>query len=191
MYDEKTCMCDEAAWLIVAKTENGVEIAFFECHATEDQDSPNGVGWYFASHMKDRNGNWAEHDGGMYWDYENATDLRSVIGESVPFMELQSILIDYNDFEEICFGGDKDREKMLLDKLGFLIHEVAQPEKAYNVKITETLERTVSVKASNRDEALDKVKSSYKNETHVLDADDFKDVSFKVIGYDRGRNAAR
>jgi hypothetical protein len=180
MYNEKTCYCDKAAWFITGITENGIVCAIFECHATDDQDSPNGVGWYFAAHMKGKDGHWDEHGGGMYWDYENATDPEHIIAEAVPFKEFITRQIPYKDFEDICFGEDKDKETAWFIEAGVVGPEKPTNEKSYNVRITETLERTITVKANNRDEALDKVKSDYKHETHVLDADDFKCVNFTV-----------
>ena len=106
VYDEKTCICDEAAWLITRKTENGSQHAFFECHATDDQESPCGVGWYFASYVKSDSGKWDEYDGGIYWDYENATDLESVIGETLPFSDFKQKRIAYEDFEAVCLRQD-------------------------------------------------------------------------------------
>ena len=52
--------------------------------------------------------------------------------------------------------------------------------KKYKVKITEILERTVEVEAGSREAAEDLVAKQWKNSEHILDADDFKDVSFKA-----------
>jgi hypothetical protein len=43
------------------------------------------------------------------------------------------------------------------------------------------------VKATNRDEALERVKDGYKHEVHVLDSEDFKAVHFKVATQERSR----
>ena len=43
--------------------------------------------------------------------------------------------------------------------------------KEYDVKITETLEKTVTVQAENRDAAEEQVKTAYYNSEHILDAE--------------------
>jgi hypothetical protein len=59
------------------------------------------------------------------------------------------------------------------------------------VRITETLERTVQVKAASREEAKERVADGWKYETHVLGADDFKGVEFRVLHPDRSRDKGR
>ena len=49
----------------------------------------------------------------------------------------------------------------------------------YEIKIEEILQRTVKVKAENRDEAVRKVIKMYRNEEIILGAEDFIDVNFK------------
>ena len=50
--------------------------------------------------------------------------------------------------------------------------------KEYDVKITETLEKTVTVQAENRDAAEEQVKTAYYNSEHILDAENFTGVAF-------------
>ena len=50
--------------------------------------------------------------------------------------------------------------------------------KEYDVKITETLEKTVTVQAENRDAAEEQVKTAYYNSEHILDAENFTGVEF-------------
>lgn len=50
--------------------------------------------------------------------------------------------------------------------------------KEYDVKITETLEKTVTVQAESRDAAEDQVKTAYYNSEHILDAENFSGVEF-------------
>lgn len=50
--------------------------------------------------------------------------------------------------------------------------------KEYDVKITETLEKTVTVQAENRDAAEEQVKTAYYNSQHILDAENFTGVEF-------------
>jgi len=46
----------------------------------------------------------------------------------------------------------------------------------YTVEITETLQRDVTVKAADADDALDKVRAMYRNSEVVLDSGDFDGV---------------
>lgn len=54
--------------------------------------------------------------------------------------------------------------------------------KSFNVQITETLQRTVTVEALNYNEALTLVRVVWKKSQYVLDADDFIEAAFEVIG---------
>lgn len=54
--------------------------------------------------------------------------------------------------------------------------------KMYDVEITETLQRTVSVEAASREEAERIVTEAWNNEVYVLDSTDFIDVDFKTVG---------
>lgn len=51
----------------------------------------------------------------------------------------------------------------------------------YKIKITEKLQRIVEVKANDQTEALEEVIKMYRDEKIVLNADDFKNVTFKNI----------
>ena len=52
----------------------------------------------------------------------------------------------------------------------------------YKVIIKEEYIRTIEVEAVDKSEALDKIIKQYRNEDIVLDADDFFDVEFEVVG---------
>lgn len=52
--------------------------------------------------------------------------------------------------------------------------------KEYEVTITETLQRTVSVEADSKEAAERMVSDGWNNEDYVLDAEDFIDVDFKT-----------
>ena len=54
--------------------------------------------------------------------------------------------------------------------------------KSYEVKITETLRRTVTVEARDYDEAIDKVREAWRRSEYVLDADDFLEAGFEIVG---------
>ena len=187
LYDNRTCEYDQAAWLLTVNAKERTTYAFFEAHISGDEHSPCGQGWYFSSYMKGEYG-WEEYDGGIYWDYENATDLEEVIGETVPFREYSYKQIDYMDFENICHCGDTDRELELLSELGIVVPACFSKEKSYNVTITETLKRTVTVKANSREEALARIEDGWKYETHVLGQEDFKEVHFAASQSTRERS---
>lgn len=52
--------------------------------------------------------------------------------------------------------------------------------KKFDVEITETLQRTVSVEAASQEEAEKIVKEAWNNEDYVLDSSDFVGVDFKT-----------
>jgi hypothetical protein len=52
--------------------------------------------------------------------------------------------------------------------------------KEYSVRITETLEQTVTVKANSAAEARKIVEDQWRNSDHILDADDYVGVTFTV-----------
>ena len=54
--------------------------------------------------------------------------------------------------------------------------------KKFDVEITETLQRTVSVEADSRAEAERLVTEAWNNEDYVLDSTDFVGVDFKTVG---------
>ena len=51
----------------------------------------------------------------------------------------------------------------------------------YKVEITEFLQKTIEVDATNKNEAYSKVKHMYDNEEIILSADDFTDKEIKVL----------
>jgi hypothetical protein len=67
----------------------------------------------------------------------------------------------------------------LKDKLAAAKDKAAMRD--FEVRITETLERTVIVEARNMEEAKDIVTEQYRNSDHVLDADDFTGVSITTL----------
>ena len=52
--------------------------------------------------------------------------------------------------------------------------------KEFDVKITETLEKTVTIAAESREEAQEMIRQAYFDGEHILDADNFTDVDFTV-----------
>ena len=63
--------------------------------------------------------------------------------------------------------------------------------KEYDIKITETLEKTVTVQAESEAAAEKKVKDAYYNQEHILDADNFTGVDFKAKRHTRSRDQER
>lgn len=51
----------------------------------------------------------------------------------------------------------------------------------YKIEITETLQKTVEVEASDRTEALDKVKNMYYSEKIWLMSDDITDTTIEFV----------
>ena len=54
--------------------------------------------------------------------------------------------------------------------------------KKYDVEITETLQRTVSVEAASQEEAQQMVTDAWNHQDYVLDSNDFIGVDFKTVG---------
>ena len=54
--------------------------------------------------------------------------------------------------------------------------------KSYNVEITETLRRTVTVEAHDYDDAISKVREAWRRSEYVLDANDFLEAGFEIVG---------
>ena len=54
--------------------------------------------------------------------------------------------------------------------------------KSYEVEITETLRRTVTVEARDYDEAISKVREAWRRSEYVLNADDFIEAGFEIVG---------
>ena len=54
--------------------------------------------------------------------------------------------------------------------------------KKFDVEITETLQRTVSVEAASQEEAEKIVTKAWNNENYVFDSTDFVGVDFKTVG---------
>jgi hypothetical protein len=109
----------QAAWAVCGIGEKGAELWFFEAHAADDEDSPTGEGFYFASWNKDGCG-WEEYDGGQYWGYASAGQLEEAIGGALPFHEYSCRPIPYADFEAVCHGGDGSVEQRYA---GHLLHD--------------------------------------------------------------------
>lgn len=53
--------------------------------------------------------------------------------------------------------------------------------KEYDIKITETLEKTVTVKALSKDQAQEQVQQAYYNSEHILDSENFTGVQFDTL----------
>lgn len=53
--------------------------------------------------------------------------------------------------------------------------------KVFNVAVTETLCRTISVQADNPNEAYLIIRNAWRNSEFVLEAGDFFDVDFNVV----------
>ena len=53
--------------------------------------------------------------------------------------------------------------------------------KTYQIEITETLSRVITVEAENPDKAMDEVLNNYDSGEIVLDSNDFMDVEFTEL----------
>jgi hypothetical protein len=124
------------------------------------------------AHEKHESGRWDEYDGGIFWHYSEATDLECAIGDTVPFREYSYRQIPYADFEAICIKGDTAKESEYCARYGIPAKEHIRKKRTFDVTITETLKRTVQVRANSEDEAQAIVEDGWKYETHVLGSED-------------------
>lgn len=79
-------------------------------------------------------------------------------------------------------------EKVFLNEMSAFIKDTKNQildqslnEKEYDIEITETLSRTIRVKAESLEGALSQVEDSYKNEEIILSAEDFIEVHYEDI----------
>ncbi|WP_329886570.1 DpnD/PcfM family protein [Pseudoramibacter faecis] len=63
--------------------------------------------------------------------------------------------------------------------------------KEYEVTITETLKKTVTVEAESEQDARDLVDTQWRNSEHILDADYFQGVEFSARPKRRSRDMER
>lgn len=54
--------------------------------------------------------------------------------------------------------------------------------KTYEVEISETLRKIVTVEARNYDDAINRIREAWRRCEYVLDADDFIEVGFEIVG---------
>lgn len=52
---------------------------------------------------------------------------------------------------------------------------------SYNIEITETLQKTISILADSKEEAYKKAKILYDNASIILCVDDYIDTEFRII----------
>ena len=57
----------------------------------------------------------------------------------------------------------------------------SKPLKTFYISVTETLKKTVEVRAEDKYEAIQKVSDAYHDEQIVLDSDDYVDVDFDDV----------
>ena len=87
--------------------------------------------------------------------------------------------------------GDAAIKRLYAQGFGITSPKHTRKERTYEVTIKETLMRTVKVKANSQEEARQKVEDGWKNEAHVLGADDFAEVHFTVSERQRDKGLAR
>lgn len=75
--------------------------------------------------------------------------------------------LDYNDFHSTKFNTIGNMERSI-------------PMKEFDITITETLQKTVTVQANTQEEAEDLVHNQWSQGIHVLDAENFVDATIKM-----------
>lgn len=77
---------------------------------------------------------------------------------------------------ENCFFNLTDKEFLKILEEQIEKHSL----KKYDVTVTETLQKTLTVKARSKEEAIEQVKTAYLQENIVLDSSDFLENDFKA-----------
>ena len=74
---------------------------------------------------------------------------------------------------------DLRKDVIIIDGMAGRVVEIVQPTLYdYDVRISETLEKTVTVEATSWEEAKAIAESAWKNGDYILDADNFTGVNF-------------
>ena len=101
--------------------------------------------------------------------------------------ELCSLLIALEDECGIKLSLQSDNAAAIFESHG----ERSKTMKTYEVTITETLQKTVEVKANSREEAERQVEENWNNSEYILDADSFVGVDFSARSNERSHDYER
>ena len=98
--------------------------------------------------------------------------------------------------KEVAGGGkpeQADEKSSVLDRLEANKQKVAENDglQDFNVTITETLRKTVSIRAKNAEEAAEIVEKQWEDSEYILDADHFSDVKFTAFAQEPAHNHKR
>lgn len=63
--------------------------------------------------------------------------------------------------------------------------------KTYSVTITETLQKTVEIRASSSEQVERMVNEQWYKDEHILDSDNFKTISFEAKALQKNKNYER
>ena len=104
-----------------------------------------------------------------YYPNGEAVDIAVSISEDEDFDKLaEYFLEEYERLKDLEIRDD-----------GLIIS--SKPLKTFYISVTETLKKTVEVRAEDKYEAIQKVSDAYHDEQIVLDSDDYVDVDFDDV----------
>lgn len=119
---------------------------------------------------------------GMFYFKENDVfiGIDNTCGESfVEEFKDEKICLSWLNQDIMTYHTEQDFHKSLKE-LKLEDEKERENPNHYEVIITETLVKSVSIVAHSEDEALYKAERSYDNEKYILDFNDFNDVSFHI-----------
>ena len=104
-----------------------------------------------------------------YYENSDVVDIRISISEDEDYDKLaEYFLEEYERLKDLEIRDD-----------GLIIS--SKPLKTFYISVTETLKKTVEVRAEDKYEAIQKVSDAYHDEQIVLDSDDYVDVDFDDV----------
>lgn len=104
-----------------------------------------------------------------YYENGNVVDIGISISKNEDYDKLaEDFLEEYEKLKDLEIRDD-----------GLIIS--SKPLKTFYISVTETLKKTVEVRAEDKYEAIQKVSDAYHDEQIVLDSDDYVDVDFDDV----------
>lgn len=110
-----------------------------------------------------------DEEAGPYYKNGDVVDIEVSISENENYDKLaEYFLKEYEGLKDLEIRDD-----------GLIIS--SKPLKTFYISVTETLKKTVEVRAEDKYEAIQKVSDVYHDDLFVLDSDDFVDVDFDDV----------
>lgn len=120
---------------------------------------------------------WTSDDMRTDFDYINAPYY-----ENGDVFDIEVYISKNEDYDKLAEDFLEEYEKLKDLEIrddGLIIS--SKPLKTFYISVTETLKKTVEVRAEDKYEAIQKVSDAYHDEQIVLDSDDYVDVDFDDV----------